>query len=276
MVTTELITFMKQLWVKFNASFANLRSLPDFIILGAQKAGTSSLFYYLKQHPQIKMSLFREVHFFDNNYHKGEKWYRSHFPLLSKGFQNIVVGEASPYYLIHPHAPRRIHEIIPSCRLIILLRNPIDRAISHYFHSVRNKKENLPIYEAMIIEETRINDEWKRMLNDENYHSLVHPVFSYKQRGVYVDQIKRYLEFFNMDQIHIINSEELFDNPTSSLNDIYDFLVISKLENKINLKAKNVGSYPPKKTDEVIEYLMDYFEPHNQRLFDLLGKIYSW
>ena len=111
------------------------KSLPDFLIVGAQKAGTTSCYLYLREHPQIQMYCPKEVQFFSFNYHKGKNWYTSHAPLSSVIKQNTLLGEASPYYLLHPHTPRRIHELIPSVKLIVLLRNPTTRAISHYYHN---------------------------------------------------------------------------------------------------------------------------------------------
>jgi hypothetical protein len=157
---------------------ARWRCLPDFIIVGAQKAGTTSLYHYLRRHRQIRMSWVKEVHYFDNNFHKGDFWYRSHFPIDTRSTNGYLVGEASPYYLAHPHAPARISKLLPSARLIVLLRNPRDRAISHYFHQKRAGIETLPMMEAFVKEEERIHTQWLRMLRNENYNSAIHQCFS--------------------------------------------------------------------------------------------------
>ncbi len=115
------------------------RRLPDFIILGAQRAGTSSLYYYLSQHPQILPAVRKELHFFDDHYRRGLGWYRSQFP--TRGARGTITGEATPYYLSHPHAPARIQRLLPQARLIVLLRNPVERAISHYFFEVSHQRE---------------------------------------------------------------------------------------------------------------------------------------
>src|SRR5437763_1646364 len=123
---------------------APVRLLPDFIILGAQRAGTTSLYEYIVDHPQVGAASKKEVHFFDRHYTEGVNWYRAHFPpaVRRQRFENrtgkrFLTGEASPYYLAHPMVPERIAAVAPDARFLILLRNPIDRALSHYYHNRR-------------------------------------------------------------------------------------------------------------------------------------------
>ncbi|MEJ2557594.1 MAG: sulfotransferase domain-containing protein, partial [Anaerolineae bacterium] len=123
-----------------------MRVLPDFLIIGAQKCGTDSLFRYLGGHPCIKLASSKEAHYFDLKFDKGINWYRSHFPLIPYKYsvkrlrkQDLITGEATPYYLFHPHAPGRAAAIVPHVKLIVLLRNPADRAYSHYNHEVKYK-----------------------------------------------------------------------------------------------------------------------------------------
>jgi len=113
--------------------------------VGAQKAGTSSLYSYMVQHPQVLPAARKEIHYFDRHYDKGLRWYRRHFPLRARLSSERLSGEASPYYLFHPHAPRRIAETLPDARILMLLRNPANRAISHYFHEARVGREKLPL-----------------------------------------------------------------------------------------------------------------------------------
>lgn len=121
---------------------ANWRALPDFIVIGAQKGGTTPLSHYLmEQHPSVIPPTDKEVHFYDRNYEKGIRWYKAHFPLLRLLDQGTATGEASPYYLAHPHVPGRIALNQPSVKMIALLRDPKSRAISHYHMSVRKGRE---------------------------------------------------------------------------------------------------------------------------------------
>ena len=125
-------------WWLFHRITAPFRALPDFLIVGAQKGGTSSLYAYLAQHPSVLPSFRKEVKFFDCNYFCGHTWYRAHFPLrykLSRG--NRITGEGTPNYLFHPTALQRLALTLIDVKIIILLRNPADRAYSHYQHQKR-------------------------------------------------------------------------------------------------------------------------------------------
>ncbi|MCI5147305.1 MAG: sulfotransferase, partial [Candidatus Electrothrix sp. AR3] len=115
----------------YSALTARLRPLPNFLVIGAQKSGTTSLFHYICQHPQVFENKSKEIHFFDHNYHCGANWYRSHFPLAGKLMRNRCLGEATPYYLCHPHAPSHIFDLLPRVKIIAILRDPVERAISH-------------------------------------------------------------------------------------------------------------------------------------------------
>lgn len=255
---------------------AKSRALPSFIVIGAQKSGTTSLRGYIKQHPYVRMSFHKEVHFFDRHYSEGVDWYRSQFPILRNKHSSIAIGESSPYYLVYPHAPRRIHALLPSAKLIAILRNPRERAISHYYHQVKKNRESLPIMQALLAEEDRISDGWKQMEKDEYYLPTDHRYYSYKQRGIYVDQLKQYYEFFDKDNILVINSERLFSNPQNVLYDISIFLGIDPILDGIKLSHRNVGIRKNTIPEEVKHYLNDYFLPHNKRLYELIGQDYKW
>jgi hypothetical protein len=251
-------------------------SLPDFVVLGAQKAGTTSLFGYLGQHPQVLRSRVKEVHFFDDGYRRGEVWYRSHFPSAGQGPPGAVVGEASPYYLCHPHAPRRMRERLPRVKLVALLRNPSERAVSHYFHELRKQRETLPILEAMRAEEARIGAEWERLLRDERHVSPVHRAFSYKQRGVYVDQLERWWAQFPRDRLLVLESAELFSAPGETLRRVFAFLGIDPDFRCADLAPRNVGVYREEVPAAVRQELDAFFRPHNRRLFERLGRDLGW
>ena len=248
------------------------RQLPNIIIIGAQKSGTTSLFNYLEQHPQIVGSKPKEVHYFDINYEYGTLWYRSHFPLKS----NSLALEASPYYICHPHAPKRIYNLLPNVRLIAILRNPVERAISHYFHQVRTRSEKLPIFDALKYEEVRLKTSWKNMVADEMYNNRNHQRFSYKQRGVYIEQLERFWKFFDSRNLFIINSEKLFTEPFNTLNEIFSFLEVDSNVKDIDLKKYTVGVNRKKVSREVYDYLTEYFKPFNERLYERIGEDFGW
>ena len=148
-------------------------AMPDFLIIGTQRGGTTSLYNYLLARPQIAAATRKEVHFFDNNFHRGIPWYRAHFPSLIQGDmaetirgQRFITGEASPYYLFHPHAPARAALVVPKAKLIVLLRNPVDRAYSHYCRMVKKGRETLSFEDALAQEEIRTRGEGQRLAAD--------------------------------------------------------------------------------------------------------------
>ncbi len=250
---------------------------PDFIIIGAQKAGTASLYSYIIQHPQVIPASKREIHYFDMYYKKGILWYQSHFPSASQLKDGaIITGESTPYYMFHPHALKRLYRLLPDVKIIILLRDPIKRAISHYFHEVRRHREPLSIEDAFKREEERIGLEYEKMLKDEYYHSQIYQHYSYKKRGIYIDQIQNCFEKFPSKQILVLKSEDFFSDPKSILKEVFVHLDIDPEFVPPDLNPKNVGNYNERIADTVIEYLRNYFAPHNKRLYAYLNRDFQW
>jgi hypothetical protein len=253
---------------------------PDFIIIGAQKAGTTSLFEYLRSHPGLSLPHKKEIHYFDDNLHRGETWYRSHFPTRFRKFLNssrdrtTLSGEATPYYLFHPLVPQRVHQLVPDARLIVLLRNPIDRAYSQYQLEVRAGFESLSFEDALAAEKDRLEDETEKLLADDRYISYVHKRFSYVTRGFYLQQILRWLEYFSRDQLLILRSEDFFENPYPILAEVVQFLGLDPW-NPGKLTPYNQGGYSDI-APAVRQRLQTVFEPHNQHLFEFLGRDMGW
>jgi hypothetical protein len=174
------------------------RMLPDFVIIGGQRCGTTSLYNYLLEHPCVAGSFAKEVHYFDDNYSKGDTWYRAHFVTNleaekireAKGY--FMTGEATPYYLFHPLVPERFVELLPKCKPIVLLRNPVDRAYSHYNMEVRKEREPLSFEKALASEEKRLEGETEALLSGKALTSYNHRRFTYRARGLYYDQLERW------------------------------------------------------------------------------------
>jgi len=248
--------------------------LPDFIIIGTQKGGTSSLFYYLKEHPQMQMPQEKEIHYFDLNYNKGLKWYESHFP--NQGVSgNLITGEASPYYLFHPLAPERAFSICPKVKLIALLRNPVDRAYSHYAMERKKGNDQHSSFEIAIeAEEARLKGEAERIISESNYNSYNHQKFSYLERGKYSVQIKRWLNYFPCHQCLFIKSENFFSNPQSELRKVYDFLGVETVYPH-DLTAHNSNAYDLM-SDGLRTRLEAYFTEEENSLIEMLGDDFNW
>ncbi len=254
------------------------RYLPDFIIIGAQKSGTKSLYYYLSQHSELLPAFRKEVHYFDggldshvDNFEKGQKWYCAHFPLKNNSTLQKTF-EASPLYIFNPLAPRRIFDLIPKVKLIVLLRNPTERAISHYFHEKRLNKESLSIYEAFQREEQRLES----VIKAKDYKNDIFIHHSYKSRGLYKDQLARYLKYFPRQQILVIKREEFFSEPDNTLRQVFEFVGVDTEFKVKDLRPRNVASNRGEVDQKVYEYLNSYFLPHNQALYELIGENYGW
>ena len=255
------------------------RTLPDFLIVGAQKSGTSSLFTYLSQHPQLVGSSRKEVHFFDgglepevDSFQNGESWYRSYFPLKEELDKNQLTFEASPLYLFNPLVAKRIHQLLPKAKIIAVLRNPTERAISQYFHEQALGFETLSMKEAFKQEESRIHDAF----NTKNYKDSQFIHATYKSRGRYKEQLERYYCYYDRRKLLILESEDLFKRTTDTLKKVYEFLGVNQDYILQNKSAKNVSKNRVTVDDSVYEYLNTYFEPHNHALYELLGVDFNW
>lgn len=251
--------------------------LPDFLIIGTQKGGTTFLYNILRRHPHFKAAVQKEVHFFDTpRFRKGVDWYRTHFPQRQhRNGQKVITGEASPYYLFYPHAARRVAETIPQVKLIALLRNPIDRAYSDYQHKVRQGHETLDFNEALDVEVERLRGEREKIIADESYRSINYRRYSYLSRGIYVDQLKEWHRYFDPEQLLILGSEDFFDRPPETLELVVRFLGLPERNIEIS-GGRNEGDYSEPMDPEIRRWLQEYYEPHNKRLYEYLGVDFGW
>lgn len=275
----QALQFLRGIKPDYQLKTAPLRKLPDFLIIGAQRAGTTSLFHYLSQHPQIIPAIRKEIHFFDsgknpqvNNFEQGELWYRSHFPMRSRSGNNKITFEATPMYLFHPEAPGRIHAMVPQTKVIVLLRNPVERAISHYFSEYKKGMEDLPMLEAFQREEQRL----EAVLAGRDYK---HPAFfhhTYKARGRYLEQLQRYKEYFPAERILILQSEIFYTRPAEILRTIFKFLNVNPEQRIRNLRKLNASEGKSIIERNVYDYLYAYFKPYNEALYEFIGRRYDW
>ena len=254
---------------------------PDFLIIGAQKAGTTSLFEYLIRHPGVAAPNKKELHFFDvpDRFRHGAAWYRALFPSLDPSFaghssRRPVTGEASPYYLFHPRVPASVAGLFPQVKLIALLRNPADRAYSQYQMWVRAGKEPLSFDDAIAAEPKRLDGAEVRLLADTDHSDPVHRRHSYLSRGVYVDQLARWTTHFPREQMLILKTEDLFTDTQRIIGQVFDFLGLPPAELDLS-ERYNVRAYEPLPS-ATRDRLIEYFEPHNRRLYEFLGRDFEW
>ncbi len=256
------------------------------MIIGTQRGGTTSLFHYLEAHPCIRSAVNKDLHFFDRKYNKGLAWYRGHFPTgIEKYYAQkirghaFLTGEASPSYLFHPHAPGRVAKAVPHVKLIVLLRNPVSRAYSQYHHAVELGHETLSFEEAIQGEEERTAGEQKKMLQDEHYYSEEFKHRSYLTKGIYVEQLQAWMALFPREQFLILKSEEFYADPAAAFKQTLTFLNIPEMEltlEKQTFKPYNNNVYPSKLDAAMRKRLIEYFDPHNARLYDFLGVNFDW
>lgn len=272
---------------RYGERTADRRALPDFLIIGTKRGGTTSVWNWLVRHPNVapmfpSLQQIKSPHYFDIHYDRGERWYRSHFPsksALGRAAQRDgirpLTGEASPYYLFHPLAPERVQHTVPKARLIVLLRNPVDRAYSNYWERRGSNAEPLPTFEAAIdAEEERLRGETERILAEPGYHSAHHDWHSYLARGRYDEQLARWLDRFGRDQLLIMPFEDLRTDPNRAYRAVQEFLSLPVVEPP-RLAHHNKLPVPPM-SRATRERLVEYYRPSNARLTELLGLPFDW
>jgi hypothetical protein len=244
---------------------APARDLPDFVIIGAQRSGTTSLYDWLSAHAVVAPATRKELHYFDMHYERGLGWYRAHFPM---GRPGRVTGEATPYLLFHPLAPERVARDLPeTTRFVVLLRDPVQRAVSHYWHERRlqTETESLPV--ALELEEERLAGAEEQVSRGEaNFAHLHH---SYKARGRYAEQLRRWFAHIDRTRLLVVESELLFADPAVP-GRIAAWLGLSP--GTAVFPAHNEAKRHEDTDPEVLRCLTDYFAPYNDELFELLGQ----
>jgi hypothetical protein len=257
-------------------SLALMGSLPDFIIIGTQKGGTTYLYDELMKQPGFVGARTKEIHFYDSYYHRGAGWYRAFFPRKAarRGAGPVLAGEASPSYLFHPHAARRASVVTPKAKFIVLLRNPVERAYSHYHHEVRLGYEHLSFAEAIEQEAQRLAGELERMQADDTYTSHAYMHFSYLARGRYLEQLRTWHCYFSKEQILVLTTEQLQKDTPGTIGRVGAFLGLRNWTPVQSITPK-IFPYPRLEAD-VRQRLTDYFAPYNQALFDYVGADYGW
>ena len=167
---------------------------PDFIVVGAQKAGSTSLFAYLAAHPDVDQPLVKEINYFDLWPDRGHAWYRRHFPVRND--PRRLTGEASPMYMVHPYAMQRIARDLPRVKIVVILREPVARLLSHYRHSVRLGHEDLDLRGALENEEARVADDLEALGENPFHSAYAFQKFTYLRRSLYSEQVREIQRLF--------------------------------------------------------------------------------
>jgi Sulfotransferase domain len=271
---------------------ASLRPLPDFLLIGAKRGGTTSFYFDLLEHPAIarlfpppvpvlKTDATKGVHYFDSNAFRSESWYRSHFPtVMARQLRSrrtgvtARCGEASPYYLFHPAAAARAHAMHPEARIIALLRDPVMRTYSHWKERRRGNAEPLDFPAALDAEPDRLAGERERLLDDPHYRSYAWEQQSYATQSVYVDSLRPWVDLYGSGRVHVAVSEEYYTDPGRVLGDVHEFLGLPRLglgSSKIRNAARGDELDPG-----IRRRLAARFEGPNQALAELTGRELPW
>lgn len=255
----------------FGRATSRWRPLPGFLVIGAQKAGTTALYAYLRWHPEITGPSWKEVSFFDRHWWRGEAWYRGQFPLRASG---RLVGEASPSYLFHPLAPERARALVPEAKLVALLRDPVERAYSQYQHEVALGREPLSFEDALDAEEERTRGEVERLVADPRYFSRAWWDHTYATRGLYAEQLERWLAVYPREQLLVLTTDELGERTAETYAAVLSFLGRARhaLEDYPRVFDRDYAPMRP----ETRAALAERFVEPNRRLETLLGRTLGW
>ena len=211
--------------------------LPQFLGLGVQKGGTTTLQRLLEQHPQVWLPPEKELHFFSLHYARGECWYADRF---ADAAPDQCCGDITPYYIFHPYAPQRIAELLPDARLIVLLRDPVERCLSQYFHSSRLGLESLELEEALASEQNRLLAAGLKLAEVGATHRS-HQEHSYLARSRYELQLARYERRFSNNQLLLLKSEDLFESQALVWERVLNFLELDAMRCPDGMTSANAG-----------------------------------
>ena len=258
------------------------RMLPAFLIVGAQRGGTTSMYRTLSQHPAIlKAVLHKGVHYFDTGYDHGLGWYQGHFPLRARAVlarratgDAPLTFESSPYYMFHPLAAQRISRDLPSVKLLVLVRDPVERAYSAHAHELARGYETEPFDRALELEDQRLAGEAERIVAQPGYQSHSHQHHGYRVRGQYADQLERLEDLFGRDRIHVVDSGRFFTDPEPVYDGVLSFLGLRQYGYPV-FERHNARPRSPM-PETLRATLNDHFLPYDERLAHWLGAPPSW
>jgi Sulfotransferase domain len=258
------------------------RTLPNVLIAGGQRCGTTSMYRALIQHPAVLRAVGRKgVHYFDTDYDRGPNWYRGHFP-LTRSVERVrratestpVVLESSPYYGFHPLAATRIDADLPGVKLIVLIRDPVERAYSAHAHEFARGFESETFERALALEPERLKGQDERLVDQPFSVSLDHQHHAYVARGQYVELLRRLAGVVGRDRLHVVDSHRFFAEPEDVWADTLAFLDLPAGGDPV-FERHNARPRSPMSA-EVRHQLEEHFRPWDDELIEWLGWVPSW
>ena len=277
---------IKKIYTIYARVFGPFHVLPDFLILGSGACGTTSIVeLYLRSNPEIIPSNNNEIFFFDINYKKNLNWYKLFFPTYIRKYYRKIIGkktlvcEATGNYFFHPYAAERIKKYLPNVKLIVMMRNPVERTFSQYRRQVRHGKQSASFEEALENEHKLYEKEFQKFLENDNLERDVDTKISILARSRYSEALERWLTYFDKSQFLFLNSDSYFKNPQEEYSRVLSFL---DLPPDYPLVTGKRGINPSgiyeniQLNDDTREKLKKYFEPWNNKLFNLIGHEFDW
>lgn len=259
------------------------RIRPDFLIVGAQRCGTTTMFKTLVQHPDVvRPALRKGIHYFDKSYWRGERWYRGHFPLVltthlragGRRGHRVLTGESSPYYMFHPLARQRLAADLPGVKILVLLRDPVVRAYSAHSHERARGFEHLGFEDALDAEPGRIAGERERLMSEPGSDSLHWQHHAYVTRGQYVEQVRALERLVGRDRMCVVDSGDFFADPEPVFDQVRSFLGLAHCPD-ITFEKHNARQRSPM-SDGLRARLEAHFEPYDTELAQWWGHTPSW
>ena len=251
---------------------ASSRVLPNFIIIGTVRSGSTSLYYNLCEHPSIIPAAYDEIGFFDSNFHLGLNWYRSMFPTekemkrIKEKTKFAITGEDTPFYFWKKETVDRITKAIPNSKLIVIFRNPVDRAYSNYYLGIRAGTEKSTFEEAI--------DEEISFIKNHSFRECVDRKRSYLSKGFYGKQFEIWEKKFNEKKLHVISTEDMKKQPQETMSKVFKFLEIPEYNIKNPQKQKSV--IYEKMNEDTRKRLLEFYGPHNEELFNKINQRFDW
>jgi hypothetical protein len=264
---------------------ASSRMTPSFLICGGQRCGTTSLYRALAAHPVVlKAVLHKGVHYFDTSYQRGMNWYRGHFP-LQRNADKVAAKygvpartfESSPYYMYHPQAAARIARDLPYAKIVVLVRDPVERAYSQHAHEVaRGFEPELDFGNALALEPARLHRQEEKLAQDPEYYSFAHQHHAYRARGEYARYLATMAQHVGRERIHVVESERFFREPERTYDEVLHFLGLPLNLERPPFERHNAR---PRKSDmdpSIRRDLAVHFADHDEALINWLGRVPIW
>lgn len=271
--------FARHLLTQWGKWTAKWRMAPDFLVVGAQRAGTTTLFRVLSEHPQIvRPTTSKGIGYFDDFHINGQRWYRAHFPLRAlariRTRGRALAFESSGYYLFHPLAPERIARELPGVKVVVMVRDPVDRAYSAHRHELRRGFETEDFQTALDLEPGRLAGEEDRMRADARYTSFEHRHHAYVGRSTYANQIQRYIEVLGAHRVLIVDADRFFTEPHAELTTLFNWLGVRPW---LPTEVEQWNAQPREPMpDDLRARLENTFLESDSALEQLMGRVPSW